>query len=178
MGVKKEDEMRVLVSAASRHGATAEIAKAIGEVLAERGLEVSVIPPDEVKEVASFDAFVLGSAIYLNKWLEPATTLIDDHYRELGNPKVWLFSSGPIEDLGKGVKVPKAVDEVIDLTRAVDHRMFGGKIAGRKLNLLEKWFMRIVKSPEGDFRDWIAIRAWAEGIADRLLAVPEVESRR
>jgi hypothetical protein len=38
---------RVLVTAASKHGATAEIAQAIAEVLAGNGLDPAVVPPDE-----------------------------------------------------------------------------------------------------------------------------------
>ena len=38
--------MRVLVTAATKHGATAEIAAAIGEVLrGDHGLDAVVIPP-------------------------------------------------------------------------------------------------------------------------------------
>ena len=38
--------MKVLVTAATKHGATAEIAAAIGEVLGgEPGLDAAVIPP-------------------------------------------------------------------------------------------------------------------------------------
>ena len=43
--------MRVLVTAATRHGATAEIAAAIGEVLAGRGLDPTVAAPEQVKGV-------------------------------------------------------------------------------------------------------------------------------
>jgi menaquinone-dependent protoporphyrinogen IX oxidase len=43
--------MRVLVTAATRHGATAEIAAANGEVLADRGLDPTVVAPEQVKGV-------------------------------------------------------------------------------------------------------------------------------
>lgn len=46
--VRGGEAMRVLVSVASRHGATAEIARAIADVLAERGLEAAVVPPEDV----------------------------------------------------------------------------------------------------------------------------------
>ena len=37
-----------------------------------------------------------------------------------------------------------------------------------KLNTLEKYMIKMVKSPFGDFRDWDAIAAWAAGIAEEL----------
>lgn len=50
--------MKVLVSAASKYGATSEIAQAVADVLAGRDLEVMVIPPPEVGAVEEFDAVV------------------------------------------------------------------------------------------------------------------------
>ena len=71
--------MRVLVSAATKHGATADIAQAIGEVLGERGLEPTVLPPDQIEEVDGYDAAVLGSAVYAGRWLKPAGELVERH---------------------------------------------------------------------------------------------------
>ena len=45
--------MNVLVTAASKHGSTAEIAEAIGRVLARQGHVASVLAPDEVILVMS-----------------------------------------------------------------------------------------------------------------------------
>jgi menaquinone-dependent protoporphyrinogen oxidase len=43
--------MKVLVTAASRYGSTAEIAAAIGEQLRGRGFEVAVLAPEYVGNV-------------------------------------------------------------------------------------------------------------------------------
>jgi menaquinone-dependent protoporphyrinogen oxidase len=48
--------MKVLVSAASKYGATSEIAQAVANVLAERGCEVTVLPPEKVSPVEGSDA--------------------------------------------------------------------------------------------------------------------------
>jgi DNA-binding XRE family transcriptional regulator len=61
--------MKVLVCAASKYGATSEIAQAVGDVLAGKGLEVSVVPPDQVGAIEEFDAVVLGSAVYMGRWM-------------------------------------------------------------------------------------------------------------
>jgi menaquinone-dependent protoporphyrinogen oxidase len=55
----------MLVSAASRHGATAEIAQAIGQALSEQGLTVAVIPPRDVRGLDGYDAVIIGSAVYM-----------------------------------------------------------------------------------------------------------------
>jgi menaquinone-dependent protoporphyrinogen oxidase len=54
--------MKVLVSAASKYGATSEIAQAVADALAARGLEVTVVPPAQAGAIEEFDAVVLGSA--------------------------------------------------------------------------------------------------------------------
>ena len=55
--------MTVLVTAASRHGATREIAEAIGRTLVERGVAVDVTDPGEVSDLSGYEAVVLGSAV-------------------------------------------------------------------------------------------------------------------
>jgi menaquinone-dependent protoporphyrinogen oxidase len=67
--------MKVLVCAASKYGATSEIAQAVADLLAKRGLEVTVLPPQEVGAVEEFDAVVLGSAVYMGQWMKPAREL-------------------------------------------------------------------------------------------------------
>jgi len=81
--------MRVLVSAATKYGATAEIAQAIGEVLGERGLEPTVLPPEQVEEVDGYDAAVLGSAVYAGHWLKPVRELVERHAGGLAGRPVW-----------------------------------------------------------------------------------------
>jgi menaquinone-dependent protoporphyrinogen oxidase len=71
--------MRVLVAAATKYGATAEIAQTIADVLGEHGLEATVLPPDLVEEVDGYDAVVLGSAVYAGHWLKPARELVERH---------------------------------------------------------------------------------------------------
>ena len=71
--------MRVLVTAATKYGATTEIAQAIAAVLGEHGLEVIVLPPEQVEEVEGYDAVVAGSAVYAGHWLKPAKELVERH---------------------------------------------------------------------------------------------------
>ena len=71
--------MRVLVTAATRYGATTEIAQAIAETLGERGLDATVLPAEQVEEVDGDDAVVVGSAVYAGHWLKPARQLVKRH---------------------------------------------------------------------------------------------------
>ena len=90
--------MRVLVTAATKYGATAEVAQMIAEVLADRGLEPTVVPPEQVEGVDGYDAVVLGSAVYAGHWRKPARELVNRCGTALAERPVWLFSSGPVGD--------------------------------------------------------------------------------
>jgi menaquinone-dependent protoporphyrinogen oxidase len=54
--------MRVLVAFASKHGATADIAERIAEMLPRSGHEVTVRAVAEAGDPSGYDAVVLGSA--------------------------------------------------------------------------------------------------------------------
>ena len=57
--------VRVLVSAASMHGSTSDIALVIAQVLSEQGLTVTALPPEEVQSIEEYDAAIIGSAVYM-----------------------------------------------------------------------------------------------------------------
>ena len=88
--------MKVLVCAASKYGVTSEIARAVADVLAEEGLEVLVVPPDQAGAVEEFDGVVLGSAVYMGHWMKPARELAERSAAALAARPVWLFSSGQV----------------------------------------------------------------------------------
>jgi len=62
--------MHILVAYASRHGATQGIAERIAETLRSAGLDAEALPVASVKSVAGYDAFVIGSAAYMFRWLK------------------------------------------------------------------------------------------------------------
>lgn len=88
--------MHALVTAASRHEATREIAEAIADGLNRRGVDAEARSVDQVTSLDGFDAVVIGSAIYMGRWLKTARELVSEHAAELSAMPVWLFSSGPL----------------------------------------------------------------------------------
>ena len=165
--------MKVLVSAASRHGATAEIARAIGDTLAGAGLDAVVLAPDAVATLDDYDAAVLGSGVYVGHWMEAATNLVERHAVALASRPVWLFSSGPLGDPPKPEEDPADIAETVDLTHAREHRLFAGRVDRSVLGLGEKVILTAERVPDGDFRSWDEVRAWARGIAAALTGKPE-----
>ena len=160
--------MRVLVTAATKYGATAEIAAAIAEVLDEHGLEATMLSPEQVKGVDGYDAVVVGSAVYAGHWLKPARELAGRCGSALAARPVWLFSSGPVGDPPKPDEDPVDVADILATTGAREHRVFAGKLLRGQLSFPERAIVSALRVPEGDFRNWTEIRQWAAGIAEAV----------
>src|SRR5512142_3497332 len=119
-----EGLMKVLVCAATNYGATGEIAQAVADVLAGKGLQVTVIPPEKAGAVEEFDAVVLGSAVYMGQWMKSARELAERSAAALAARPVWLFSSGPVGEPAKPAENPVDVSKILEATKARDHRVF------------------------------------------------------
>jgi menaquinone-dependent protoporphyrinogen oxidase len=164
---------QVLVTYATRYGATAEIAEKIGQVLNQAGLHTDVLPADRVSNLSSYKAVILGSAVYMGGWRKEAAKFLKVNEKVLAEQLVWLFSSGPTGkgnpvELTEGWHFPKALQPIADRIQPRDIAVFHGAIHKQKLNFIEKWMINNVKAPLGDFRDWDAITSWATAIADVL----------
>jgi menaquinone-dependent protoporphyrinogen oxidase len=160
--------MRILVSVASKHGATAEIGSALATALAEAGLDVDVVPPGQVEDLGAYDAVVIGSAVYLGHWISSATDFIERHEAALRERPVWLFSSGPLGDPPVPAEDPEDVAGLVVQIGARGHRVFAGEVDRSVLGLGEKVLLTAVRAQEGDFRPWPEIRAWAGEISAAL----------
>jgi menaquinone-dependent protoporphyrinogen oxidase len=164
--------MHILVAAASKHGSTTEIARDIGATLLAAlegdATTVDVRAAEEVTAVDDYDAVVLGSAVYMGHWLEPARRLVDKHGAALAARPTWLFSSGPVGDPPKPDEEPVDVAALVAATDARGHQVFAGKLDRDRLGFAERAVMIALRAPQGDFRDWAAIRAWTSGIAAEL----------
>ncbi|MCW2876395.1 MAG: Flavodoxin-like protein [Sphaerisporangium sp.] len=162
--------MRILVSAASKHGSTAQIATRIGEALRAclpSGAVVQVGTASEVSDVTPYDAIVLGSAVYMGRWMQDAR---EAAARIVTYPRrpVWLFSSGPIGDPPKPDEESADVRDISKSTNARGHRIFAGRLDRHQLGFAEKAMVMALRVPDGDFRDWDAISAWGAHIASEL----------
>ena len=166
--------MKVLVTAASKHGSTYQIAETICKVLREAQLDAELKDAGSVVTLAGYDAVVLGSAVYAGNWLPDAKAFAERHQAALAKLPVWVFSSGPL-----GAENPQPRDDVQKLAaplgaiRPRDHRVFVGKLDPHDLGLSERLIAKAVHAPSGDFRDWPAIKAWAQTIATELAQQPQ-----
>jgi menaquinone-dependent protoporphyrinogen oxidase len=162
---------RVLVAYASRHGATGEIAETLAGALRRSLLDatVDVVAIEDVAALDCYDAVVVGSAVYMGRWLEPARRFVEAHAAELAHRPVWLFSSGPVGDPPRPAEEPADVARMRELSGARDHHVFAGKLDRRRLRLAERAVVAAFRAAEGDFRNWADVSAWATQVADGML---------
>lgn len=162
--------MKVLVAVASKHGATKEIADTIGDVIAAElsGSEVHVLYAEGVTSVSKFDGVILGSAVYMGRWLESARNLAEVQRAALLDVPVWLFSSGPVGEQVKPGEDPAEVAELVSSLKARGHHLFGGKIDRSTLRFPERAVVAALRVKDGDYRDWPVIRSWGKHIAAEL----------
>jgi menaquinone-dependent protoporphyrinogen oxidase len=167
-------DIQVLVAYASKYGATKEIAEKIADTLRQAGLRPDVLPANRVKDLTAYKAVVLGSAVYIGMWRKEARAFLKANEKALAGRPVWLFSSGPTGQgdplaLTQNWRFPKGLQAVADRIHPRDVALFHGAVDVTKLNGIEKWMLKNVKTPVGDFRDWKSITAWAGTISDTLL---------
>jgi menaquinone-dependent protoporphyrinogen oxidase len=160
--------MRILIAVATRHGSTLEIAEALAAELRRAEHEVEVCNISGDLHVEQYDAVLIGSAAYMGNWLPEARRFVEHQQAELRARPVWLFSSGPLSTDTETAVQPNRIAELMAQSGARGHQTFVGKLERAGLNVCEKLVMKLVKAPQGDFRNWDAIRAWAAAVAREL----------
>jgi menaquinone-dependent protoporphyrinogen oxidase len=161
--------MTVHVITASKHESSRAIGEAIAQRLRDRGENTVAEEAEAAPAIGANDPVVLGSPIYMGKWRKDARQILDRLGEEPAGRAVWLYTVGPLGDPPKPEDAkPEEEVESFAADRARGHRLFTGKLDRSQLNRRERLAIRAVKAPEGDFRDWAAIDAWADEIADAL----------
>ena len=177
--------MKVLVGYESKYGATAAIAERIAAKLRERGLAPDLLELSEVRDPTAYDAFVVGSAVYIGSWMKDATRFVERNRPTLASHPLWLFSSGPIsavtsESHDRELRTTAVRGEIAALKEelgARDHHVFFGSLEREKLRMPDRLIAALPAFPGsfGDFRDWSEIDAWSTGIASELAAPREAD---
>jgi menaquinone-dependent protoporphyrinogen oxidase len=164
---------RVLVAYASKAGSTAEVADAIGKRLADTGLAVDVRRARNVRSVDGYAAVIVGSAIRAGQWLSEASGFVKTHREALAARKTAYFTlcmtlqQDTPEHREKVAAYLKPVREILEPDKI---EFFAGKMEYRKLALAPRLIVKGMKVPEGDFRNWDAIGAWADALGNEMVA--------
>jgi menaquinone-dependent protoporphyrinogen oxidase len=160
-------EKKVLVTYASKYGSTGGVADAIGKELCRKDVAADVVLIENAGNLGSYQGVVIGSAIYRGKWMSEAADFVKKNRDILRSVPVAYFLvcmtlSQPTEK--KRAEVLSYMDPILEAVpeiRPVNIGTFAGALDYNNLSWLNKKILKSKGTPEGDFRDWNAIRAWA-----------------
>ncbi len=173
-----EKSKKILVAYASATGSTGGTAEIIGRLLAGKGAYVEVHPVQAVKNLEGFDAVVIGSAIHGGKWMPEATAFLQANQEQLGKiPTAFFLVCLTLVNDTEETK--KTAAQFLQAERALVNPVVEGRFAGAVLLNRLPFFMRLpfriglVSMGKGwnggDYRNYDAIRAWANSLASLLM---------
>ncbi|MGW2745536.1 flavodoxin domain-containing protein [Streptomyces sp. NPDC001450] len=161
---------KVLVAYGTRNGSTAQIAEAVAQVLRKEGLTAEARPAPSVASIETYDAVVVGGALYAGRWHKDARRFIRRHRRALAERPLWFFSSGPLDASASDRDIPpvSGVRRAMEQLGVREHITFGGCLQEGARGRVARMILRSGKG--GDFRCFPAIEAWTERMAEELTA--------
>ncbi|MEA4907229.1 MAG: flavodoxin domain-containing protein [Anaerolineaceae bacterium] len=163
----------LLVTYASKYGATQEVAEAIATALSERGLNVNLLPVRQVRSLGEYGPVVLGAPLYIGRWPGEVGQFLARFQPELARRQVAVFTLGPTQ---AGDKDWQGARDQLDQELArypwlkpVKVELLGGKYDPARLRFPDSLLAKLPASPlyqlpPSDQRDWTAIRAWADDV--------------
>lgn len=159
--------MRLLVTWGSKRGGTEGIGQILGAALKTHGFEVVTAPADAVKDLDSFDAVIIGGALYANRWPGNVRRFVGRNVTQLRKRPVWFFSSGPLDNSAEGGEIPAPMQIAVLAERigARGHVTFGGRLAPDAKGFPAS---AMAKNKSGDFRNPAQIRKWAAELSALL----------
>jgi len=163
--------MKTLVVYGTKSGCTKDVAGRIGERLAAGGSTVEVVPAEKAPDPVAYDAVVVGSGVRAGSWHGAVKKWVEGNASALRQRPVAFYTCGlMITEEGKAEEVRAYTDPLIEATgiKPVELGLFAGSFKPGEFSFAERTVLRLMKTPEGDFRDWDAIDAWADALAPRI----------
>ena len=165
---------RLLIAYGSRCGSTGGVAETIGQVLSVAGAAVDVRLVKNVHDLSPYQSVIVGSAIRMGKWLPEAVEFLKTHQDKLSRVPVAYFAvcltmkDDTAENRRKALGYLDPVRKEFPQVKPADTGLFAGAVDYRKLSFAYSLILKVKGAPEGDFRNWEAIRTWAAGVRPAL----------
>ncbi len=176
---KIKTNQKILVTYASRTGSTGGVADKVKQVLCDSNAMVDTCLIENVKNLDSYHAVIIGSAIQRSKWLPEAVDFVKTNRKILTQVPVayfltcltLYFTGEKFQNKARAYLNPLL--ETVPEIKPVDIGLFAGVLDYEKLSFIEELVMkRKMKKkgiPEGDFRDWNEIESWSERLCLKMI---------
>ncbi|MBD3347520.1 MAG: flavodoxin [Chitinivibrionales bacterium] len=162
---------KILVTYASKSGSTAEIAVAISEALRESGYETDIIHVSKVTDVSSYRGVIIGSGIYMGRWLRSAMKFIRKNKTALQSIPVAFFSVCLLmkEDTEENRKTAEAYfDGPKSIVSPFETATFAGALEIERLPILYKIIVKSQKEKSADYRNYDNVKKWAKSVGEKI----------
>ena len=171
---------KILVTYDTEHGNTALVAKQLFDGLCAADYSVDLIFVEffDPAEIPNYDGIVIGSPIYIGKWLPGINKLLKRHHAEIAKiPTAFFITCTNVRDLATDnesaakyqesltVFMNPVLEKYPDIV-PVSKKVLAGGFQFSELYPFQRFIMKLAKYPEGDFRKPALIDAWAEDLAD------------
>lgn len=162
-------DTQILVAYASGSGSTREVAEAIATEIEKEGLPTVVHNVSAVDSVAAYAGIVIGSSIRIGRWLPEAIACLERIKTEVGERPVAYFTTclTMVDDTQENRQTVLDYMEPLLVKVAPDITPIGLGLFAGSLDPARQAIM-VSDGPQGDYRNWEAIRTWAQQIGARL----------
>jgi len=155
----------ILICYATRYGSTVGIAAIIADELRDAGYQVTLSPVSDVGDPGGYDAVVIGSPLYMGKWLVEAREFVSRFRNALKSRPVAVFSAGfTLRERTKDHL--SAVDEALRSSvnlfiSPVSTGYFAGSLDPDRMSAADREIVMLTGAMPGDFRKPDEIKTWA-----------------
>lgn len=162
---------KVLVVYGTGTGCTAGVAERIGKALGADA-SVDVVAAKDAPAADGYDAVFVGSGVRAGNWHAPVNSWVAANAAALKAVPVAFFTAclTMAQDPSKADEVRAYTDALVAETgvKPIDIGTFAGWNEAKRFSFVERTILKLMKAPEGDFRQWDEIDEWAAATATRM----------
>jgi menaquinone-dependent protoporphyrinogen oxidase len=163
---------KVLVVYGTATGCTWEVAERMGKVIFGKRISGDVAPAADAPSPGGYDAVIVGSGVRAGNWHQPVKDWVAKNAAALKDMPVAFFTVclTMAQDPSKAAEVRSYTDALIAETgvKPVDIGLFAGFNEPKRFPFFQRTILKMMKAPEGDFREWDKIEEWAGEILPEL----------
>jgi menaquinone-dependent protoporphyrinogen oxidase len=168
----------LLIAFATNYGSTYRVAEVIAEVMSAEGYRVDLHFAKNIAsgELDGYDAVILGSSIYIEKWHADALAFLDLHQDALADIPIAYYCVNGLLGMNFEGKEDLVEEHYVQPMYALysskfvpkDIAAFAGAVDYRILNFKDWMMLHLMFMPRGNWTDYAAVVSWAYEVSGKL----------